>query len=67
MERYCTLDEKGSAILKFAYEKLGLSGRAYNRILKVARTIADLDGSESINANHVSEAIGYRNAQTDKL
>ena len=67
MEKYCALDEKGSAILKFAYEKLGLSGRAYNRILKVARTIADLAGSENITAEHISEAISYRNTQTDKL
>ena len=42
-------------------EKFSLSARAYNRILKVARTIADLDGSESVQSRHISEAIGYRN------
>ena len=66
MEKYCTLDEAGSKILKFAFEKLGLSGRAYNRILKVARTIADLEDSENILPSHITEAIQYRNADTDK-
>ena len=44
-----------------AMEKFSLSARAYNRILKVARTIADLDGSERVQVRHISEAIGYRN------
>jgi magnesium chelatase family protein len=59
--RYCYLDENGSRLLKTAMDLRGLSARAYDRILKVARTIADLDGSESIRAEHISEAINYRN------
>ncbi|MBQ2890096.1 MAG: YifB family Mg chelatase-like AAA ATPase [Clostridia bacterium] len=67
MEKYCALDSAGSNILKFAFEKMGLSGRAYNRILKVARTIADLENSENILPEHITEAIQYRNADTDKV
>jgi magnesium chelatase family protein len=59
--RYCQLDEAGGKLLKTAMEIRGLSARAYDRILKVARTIADLDGSKNINAEHISEAINYRN------
>lgn len=61
MRKYCSLSEDSIMILKYAMEKLGLSARAYDRILKVSRTIADLDGSEHIEVAHVSEAIGYRN------
>lgn len=57
---YCELGTPESALLKHAMEKLGFSARAYNRILKVARTIADLDGQERIRTQHLSEAIGYR-------
>jgi magnesium chelatase family protein len=59
--KYCYLDESGSRLLKTAMDVRGLSARAYDRILKVARTIADLDSSENINAEHISEAINYRN------
>lgn len=62
MEKYCVLDREGSELLKFAFTRLGLSARAYNRILKVARTIADLDESEDIKAAHISEAIQYKTA-----
>lgn len=60
VREYCNLDESGSNLLKMAMTKLGLSARAYDRILKVSRTIADLDNSDGILPNHVSEAIQYR-------
>lgn len=56
----CKIDEAGNQLLKTAMEKLGLSARAYDRILKVARTIADLDNSVSIETSHLAEAIQYR-------
>jgi magnesium chelatase family protein len=60
VREYCQLDEAGSNLLKMAMTKLGLSARAYDRILKVSRTIADLENSVNILPNHVSEAIQYR-------
>ena len=60
IDKFCRLDDKGKAIVKNAFNKLGLSARAYNRILKVARTIADMEESESIKAHHLAEAIQYR-------
>lgn len=57
---YCNLSDAGRTILKNAMEKMGLSARAYDRILKVARTIADLEHSGSIEVNHLAEAIQYR-------
>jgi magnesium chelatase family protein len=59
--KYCQLDEEGGRLLKTAMELRGLSARAYDRILKVARTIADLAGEVNILAEHISEAINYRN------
>ena len=59
--RFCQPDEAGGRLLKTAMELRGLSARAYDRILKVSRTIADLAGSENITAEHISEAINYRN------
>ena len=60
IEKYCPLDEDGKKLLQSAIDNMGLSGRAYHRILKVSRTIADLDGKETIEAYHVAEAIQYR-------
>ena len=61
IEKYCRLDEKGKKVLQKAFDSLGLSARAHGRILKVARTIADLEGKENIEVSHIAEAIQYRN------
>lgn len=58
--KFCKLDSKGEELLQNAFRKLKLSVRAYERILKVARTIADLEGKENIEFQHVAEAIQYR-------
>jgi magnesium chelatase family protein len=60
IERLCRPDAEGEALLKSAFARLSLSARAYHRILKVARTIADLAAAEGIVSAHVAEAIGYR-------
>ena len=61
LKAYCSLDEGTKELLKMAMTELNLSARAYDRILKVARTIADLAGAENISSEHISEAIQYRN------
>lgn len=60
VERYCQVNAEGQELLKMAILELGLSARAYDKVLKIARTIADLDQKETIEASHISEAIGYR-------
>lgn len=65
MNKFCTINDASKALLKQAMEKTGLSARAYNRILKLARTIADLEGVEQINICHVAEAIQYRSLDKD--
>lgn len=60
IEKYCRIDQEGKQVLEFTFKKLGLSARAYTRILKVARTIADLEGKEEIKKEHLLEAVQYR-------
>ena len=60
IEKYCILSDDASALLKAAFDALGMSARGYDKILRLSRTIADLDGSETITARHISEAIKLR-------
>ena len=60
LKKFCALDDASNELLKFAMSDLKLSARAYDRILKVARTMADLAGDENLRSEHVSEAIQYR-------
>lgn len=60
LQAFCRADTAGQELLKQVTDRLGLSARTYTRLLKVARTIADLAGSEDIEVNHLAEAIQYR-------
>lgn len=66
IKKYCDIDDASEKLLETAVDKLGLSARAYNRVLKIARTIADLDGDLDIRVNHISEAIQYRSLDRGK-
>jgi len=65
LRRLCRLDDAGERTLEMAVRRLSLSARAHDRILKVARTIADLAGQESVSAKHLAEAIQYRTLDRD--
>jgi len=60
MRKFCTLNDACTRLMKQAFDAMGLTARSYDRILKVARTVADLDGSEEIQPKHIAEAIRYR-------
>lgn len=65
IEKHCKIDQNGKLLIKTAMDKLGFSARSYSRILKVSRTIADLDRSDKIKATHIAEAIGFRSLDRD--
>ena len=65
LRNFCRLEPAGESLIKNAMNKLGLSARAYDRILKVARTIADLGNTQNIQAKHIAEAIQYRSLDRD--
>ncbi|MGZ3594366.1 MAG: magnesium chelatase subunit ChlI family protein [Syntrophales bacterium] len=60
IKQFCTVNEESRKLIEMAIEKLGLSARAYTKVLKIARTIADIEEDEKLSASHVAEAIQYR-------
>ena len=66
IKKYCKLDDACEGVLKTAIARFSLSGRAYDRILKLSRTIADLDNAENIQTKHILEAVQYRNLDREK-
>ena len=66
VKKYCKIDDDSAALLESAIDKLGLSARAYNRILKISRTIADLEGVSDIQSYHIAESIQYRTLDRGK-
>lgn len=66
IKNYCQIDDPSRKLLENAIARLGLSARAYYRILKIARTIADLEGVEDIQVSHIGEAVQYRRVQYEK-
>ena len=67
MAEFCTLDSEGEALLAAAFRSLGLTARSYDRALKTARTIADLEGAQVIRAEHVAEAVQFRALDKEPL
>ncbi len=67
LTQFCPLDEESHRLIEMAMERLGLSARAFTRILKVARTIADLEDCEAIATRHVAEAISYRSLDSYRI
>lgn len=63
LRHYCKLDKESTALMQQAFDAFGLTARSYDRIVRVARTIADLAGSENITADHIAEAIQYRTVE----
>jgi len=67
IKKHCAIDSASAQLLESAIEKPGLSARAYHRILKIARTIADLEGVPAIKTEHISEAVQYRSLDRGKI
>ena len=67
VRKYCPLKPEAPSMLKAAMEELGLSARAHDKVLRVARTMADLEGSDAIQPQHIAEAVGFRSLDRERL